>query len=236
MLVALAGGAGPSAAQLFSLYPERSPRDLQAALDGLGPWRPRLSLGQWRPYGLPAVVQELDLEVAPAGLRLALAASRQDWGPVGAWRLGLHASRPLVDGLTLGLAWSGERLDAGAAAQSLELLAALGYRPVLALSTRLAGQPGPGLAPRSASTQVGLSLAEGDWVLRVWRRPGAPSGVEDGLALERRLGPLELGLQASWPGWQGFGLRYGGERWGLALEERFHAELGASHGLRLLLR
>ncbi len=236
VLISLALAPPPGRAQLFSLYPERSPRDLQAALDGLGPWRPRLALGQWRPYGLPAVVQELELAARPGGLQLALAASRQDWGPIGAWRLGLRALRPLGEGLSLGLAWSGERLDAGAGAQGLELLAALGRRPVLCLSARLLGQPGPGLAARSAGAQIGLSLAEGDWILRLWRRPGGPAGAEEGLALERRLGPLELGLQANWPGWQGLGLRYGGERWGLALEERFHAELGASHGLRLLLR
>jgi len=234
----LAWGAAPAPglAQLLSLYPERSPRDQQAALDGLDPWRPRLSLGQWRPYGLPAVVQAVELEAAPGGLRLALAASRQDWGPIGAWQLGLRALQPFGEGLALGLAWNGERLDEGVAASGLELLAALGLRPVLCVSTRLVGQPGPGLAARSAGTQLGLSLAEGDWILRVWRRPGGPGGAEEGLALERRLGPLELGLQANWPGWQGLGLRYGGEHWGLALEERFHAELGASHGLHLLLR
>ena len=234
--LAILAVAAPSRAQLLSLYPERSPRDLQAALDGLGPERPRLALGQWRPYGLPAVVQQLDLTAGPGGLQLALAASRQDWGPVGAWRLGLRALRPLGESLSLGLAWSGERLDEGAGAQGLELLAALGRRPVLCLSTRLIGQPGPGLAARSAGAQIGLSLAEGDWILRVWRCPGGPTGAEEGLALERRLGPLELGLQANWPGWQGLSLRYGGKRWGLALEERFHAELGASHGLHLLLR
>jgi hypothetical protein len=228
--------AAPGAAQLFSLYPTRSPRELQAALDGLGAWQPRLRLGQWRPYGLPVTVQELELGLAPGAYRLDLAAAYQDWGPLGAWQLGLRASRPLAEGLVLGLAWSAEHLDGGASAQGVDLLAALGRRPVLCLSTRLLGQAGPGLAARSAATQIGLSLAEGDWVLRLWRRPGSPAGAEEGLALERRLGPLALGLEASWPGWQGFGLSYGGERWGLALEERFHAELGASHGLRLLLR
>ncbi|MBM4116490.1 hypothetical protein FJ251_01930 [bacterium] len=235
-LLALALGARPARAQLFSLFPERSPRDAQAALDGLAPWQPRLLLGSWRPHGLPATVHELELAAAPGGFRLALAASRQDWGPVGAWRLGARALRPLGSGLVLGLAAGSEQLDAGRAAGELSLLAALGRRPVLSLSARLAGAPGPGLAPRSAGTQLGLSLAEGPWTLRLWRRPGGPLGAEDGLSLERRQGPLEIALLANWPGWQGLALRWGGERWGLAVEERFHAELGASHGLRFLVR
>lgn len=234
LLVALT--AGVAAAQLFSLYPERSPRDQQATLDGLAPWQPRLSLGSWQPHGLPVLVHEAELALAPGGLRVAIAACRQEWGPLGAWRLGARALRPLGPGLVLGLGWSGERLDAGRAAGELDLLVALGRRPVLSLSTRLSGSPGAGLAPRTAGTQLGLSLAEGPWTLRLWRRPGGPAGAEDGLAIERRQGPFELALIANWPGWQGLGLRWGGERWGLAIEERFHPELGPSHGLRFLVR
>lgn len=235
-LLLLALAAGGARAQLFSLYPERSPRDLQAALDGLAPWRPRLLLGSWRPHGLPALVHEGELALGPAGLRVALAASRQDWGPLGAWRLSGRALKPLGPSLVLGLGWSGERLDAGRAASEVALLAAVGRRPVLSLSTRLSGSPGAGLAPRTAGTQLGLSLAEGPWTLRLWRRPGGPAGAEDGLAIERRQGPFELALLANWPGWQGLGLRWGGERWGIAVEERFHPELGPSHGLRFLVR
>ncbi|MCB9516828.1 MAG: hypothetical protein H6693_11590 [Candidatus Latescibacteria bacterium] len=226
--------ATPARAQLLSLYPERSPRELQASLDGLGPWTPRVLFGQWRPYGLDARVQELGLAAAAAGLELDVLATRQDWGPLGAWSLRAGARRRLAGGLALGLAWSGERIDGGRGSAALRLEAALGRRPRCVLSARLLGPRGP--APRSAAAQLGLSVAEAGWILRLWRRQAGPDGAEEGLALERGVGALALGLESQWPGWQAVAVRVDGGRIALRLEERFHPALGTSHGLRLLLR
>jgi hypothetical protein len=226
--------AAPARAQLLSLFPERSARDRQAALDGLDTWHPRVVLGRWRPYGLEAQVQELELSAAPGGLELDVLATRQDWGPLGAWTLRAGALRRLSKGLALGLSWRGERVDGGRGATALQLDAALGERPRCVLSTRLLASHGGAL--RSPAAQLGLSVAESGWILRLWRNQSGPEGVEEGLALERALGPLALGLEGQWPGWQALALRVDAGRVALRLEERLHPALGTSHGLRLLLR
>lgn len=234
LLVAVLAPAGPARGQLLSLYPERSARDQQAALDGLSSWRPRLVLGMWRPYGLPVRIQELELAASARGQELNLFVARQDWGPLRAWRLRGSVRRRPSPGLTLGLTWTGERVDGGRGASSLSLDAALGGRPVLVLSARLLGPSSP--SPRSPAARLGLSLAEAGWILRLWRRQAGPDGVEEGLALERSHGPLTLGLMGQWPGWQALALRLDAGRLAVRLEERIHPALGLSHGLRLLLR
>ncbi|MCB9512743.1 MAG: hypothetical protein H6694_00255 [Candidatus Latescibacteria bacterium] len=146
--------ATPARAQLLSLYPERSPRELQASLDGLGPWTPRVLFGQWRPYGLDARVQELGLAAAAAGLELDVLATRQDWGPLGAWSLragGAAASRGRA-GAGAGLERRAHRRRPGGSA-ALRLEAALGRRPRCVLSARLLGPRGPARAQRGGAAR-----------------------------------------------------------------------------------
>lgn len=224
LLVAWAACAG---AATLSLYPDRSERDLLAAIDGHETWRSRVELGHWRPYGLPDVsLETLRASVSAGRLDLALGAVREEWGVLGAWRL---RGRLLVDAgvLRLGLGLGVEGIRGAGRARELRLLISAGSSPSFSMLLPL----GPTQRGGEGSGLLGAAWGQGDWVLRLWRGDDGP-----GLALTRGIGPLELELLARGESWQGFALSYRRRHWSLRFEERLHPWLGASHGLRLSLR
>ncbi len=216
-----------ASASTLSLYPERSERDLLAAIDGRETWRPRVVLGHWRPYALPGVsLETLTLSSSFGSLSLSVGAAREEWGVFGAWRLrgSLIARRAA---LRLGLAAELDGIRGGGQSRGIHLLASGGEPLSISLRLPLASTP----FARAASGLVGVAWSIEGWTLRGWR-----GGDGLGLALARGLGPLELELIARRESWQGFALSYRRRRWSLRFEERLHAWLGASHGLRLSLR
>jgi hypothetical protein len=219
-ILACAANAGA-----FSLYPDRSGRDLLAELDGLTSRPRRLVLSRWQPYGLPGVsLESLSLRASVKRLELTAAAVQENWGVIRAWRL---RSSLLYRGNQLRLGFDGARVNLrdGRSEGRLELLVASGSETVLSLRLPLVG------APDEGASHLGLSRRFGAWTLRVWTHRR-----REGIALAWQGGPLGLEWLGEGESWQGLALDYGRGRWFLRLEERLHPWLGASHGLRLGLR
>ncbi len=224
MMALVSGAQG----QVLSIHPPVDP-----VLELIGRERgSRLSLESWQPWGLAgARLGEFSARLEPGPFQIAASLGWQGWGSLQVQTADLFIMAPLP-GLDAGFRVRAELLE-GRTYHALDALVAMRGRAGLALRIRISERAEPGLAARSATEALGLSMTWGD-VHASWMRGGSEQRpAEDILRLEWSRQSWE-GIWTQGPGpVQELELGWRGRRRFAALRFRWHPWLGIGRGLVL---